>query len=159
VVDLRDIGERDLRDPGHVVEQATERVLMLARSWIAWDGRPRVAEDQERIYTPHKVIRRYGDHLIDHLAQMEALLAGVPTRANNWYQSAVTTDADFARFTEVDLVEAIERLSRLSRTFSLRLRSAGPDEWDAPRGEDWTLREIAEHVGSSWYAEQLGDLS
>jgi len=153
------IDELNHTDPGVQIERATERVLELARTWIAWDGRPRLAEGGERIYTPHKVIRRYVDHLIDHLAQVEALLAGVPTRPNGWYESVVTTDADLARFTEVDLVEATERLTRLSRTFSLRLAAAGPQEWDRPRGADWTLREIADHVGSAWYAEQLGDLS
>ena len=152
------IDEARTDDPGFAVEQATERVLALAKTWLAWDGRPRLAEDGERIYTPHKVIRRYGDHLVDHLAQVEALLAGVPTRPNGWRESAVTTDADFARFTEIDLVEATERLTRLSRTFRLRLLSAGEGEWDAPRGADWTLREIAAHVGDAWYAEQLGDL-
>lgn len=145
--------------PGLEVERATKRVLQLARTWLAWDGRPRLAEDGERIYTPHKAIRRYGDHLVDHLAQVQALLAGEPTRPNGWHESRVTTDADWARFTEVDLVEATERLTRLSRTFHLLLLSAGPEEWDRDRGEDWTLREIARHVASPWYAEQVGDLS
>lgn len=153
------IDERNDTDPGVAIERATERVLELARTWIGWDGVPRVAEDGDRIYTPHKVIRRYADHLVDHLAQVEALLAGVATRPNGWYESRITTDADLARFTEVDLVEATERLTRLSRTFRLRLASVGPQEWDRPRGGDWSLREIAEHVGSPWYAEQLGDLS
>ncbi|MDQ6715402.1 MAG: hypothetical protein M3Z83_04765 [Actinomycetota bacterium] len=69
-----------------------------------------------------------------------------------------TTDADFARFTEVDLVEAVERLARLSRSFRLRLLTAGPDQWDRPRGADWTLREIAVHVADPWHADQLGDV-
>ena len=45
-------------------------VLRLAETWIAWDGRPLPAED--RVYTPHKAIRRVADHMIDHLAQLEA---------------------------------------------------------------------------------------
>lgn len=151
--------EESTSDPGLLVERATEEVLSLARTWLAWDGRPRLAEDGARVYTPHKVVRRYADHLVDHLAQVEALLAGVPTRPNGWYESAVTTDADLARFTEIDLVEATERLTRLSRTFRLRLLSAGPDEWDRPRGTDWTLREIAAHVSDPWYAQQVGDLT
>jgi hypothetical protein len=146
-------------DPGVAVEKATERVLALARTWLAWDGRPRLAEDGGRIYTPHKAVRRYADHLIDHLAQVDALLAGVTPRPNGWRESSITTDADWARFTEVDLVEATERLTRLSRSFRLRLLTVEPAEWDADRGADWTLREIAEHVGDPWYAEQLGDLS
>ncbi len=36
-------------------------------------------EDGERVYTPNKVLRRMADHLTDHLAEVEALLAGVPT--------------------------------------------------------------------------------
>jgi len=153
------VDETSTDDPGVVVERATERVLALAATWIVWDGKPRLAEGGERIYTPHKVIRRYADHLIDHSAQVEALLAGVPTRPNGWRESAITTDADFARFTEIDLVEATERLTRLSRTFRLRLLTAGPDQWDVERDADWTLRQIAEHVGDAWYAEQLGDLT
>jgi hypothetical protein len=146
-------------DPGILVEHATARVLELARTWIGWDGAPRVSEDGDRIYTPHKVIRRYGDHLVDHLAEVEARLAGVPSRPDGWHGSLVTFESDWARFTEADLVEAVERLTRLSTTFSLRLRAAGPHEWDRPRGEHWTLRRVAEHVGSPWYAEQFGPLS
>ena len=151
--------EQRTDDPGLIVEHATARVLELARTWIAWDGKPRLAEGGDRIYTPHKVIRRYADHLIDHLAQIDALLAGVAPRPNGWHESTVTTDADFARFTEVDFREATERLTRLSRSLRLRLLTVDPEEWDKPRGADWTLREIAVHVGSPWYADQLGDLT
>ncbi|OYO00237.1 hypothetical protein [Enemella evansiae] len=146
-------------DPGLIVEAATDRFLSLARTWLGWDGVPRLAEGGHRIFTPHKAIRRYADHLIDHLAQVEALLAGVPPRPNGWLESAVTTPADLAPFTESDLVEATERLTRLSRSLRLRLLVAGPREWDVDRGPDWSLREIAQHVGDPWYAEQLGDLS
>jgi hypothetical protein len=145
-------------DPGLAVERATDRVLTLARTWLAWDGRPRVAEDGERANTPHKAIRRYADHLVDHAAEVEAVLAGAPTRPDGWGASAVTLDADWARFTELDLVEATERLTRLSTTFRLRLVAAGEAEWDKPRGSSWTLREIAAHLADPWYAEQVGDL-
>jgi hypothetical protein len=146
-------------NPGALVIAATDRVLALAATWLAWDGTPRVSEDGERIYTPHKAIRRYADHLIDHLAEVEALLAGVPTEPDAWHASLVTTAADWAPFTEVDLVEAQQRLRRLARTFELRLAAAGPAEWDRPRDPNWTLRTIAEHVASPWYAEQVGNLS
>jgi len=146
-------------DPGQIVEHATARVLELARTWLAWDGTPRVSADGERVYTPHKVIRRYADHLIDHLAEIEARLAGAPTRPDGWHASLVTLETDWARFTEADLVEATERLTRLSTTFRLRLLAAGEQEWDRDRGAGvWTLRQVAEHVGSPWYAEQVGDL-
>ncbi len=146
-------------NPAQGVVDAVERSLQLARTWMAWDGRARIAEDGQRIFTPAKAIRRIGDHLIDHLAEVEALLAGVPSQPDEWHASLVTVEADWARFTETDLVEAEQRLRRLARTMSLRYSTAGPDEWDRDRGDSWTLREIAEHLNSSWYAEQVGDLS
>ena len=148
----------DETDPGACIETATDRVLALARTWLAWDGRPYVADDGERVYTPHKAVRRYADHLVDHLAEVEALLAGVPSRPDGWHASTVTLEPDWARFTEADRNEATERLTRLSGTFRLRLLAAGEHEWDLPREPAWTLREIATHVGTPWYAEQVGDL-
>jgi hypothetical protein len=146
-----------VEDPGAAVETAVARTLELASTWLAWDGRPFVSEGGERIYTPHKVVRRQADHLIDHLAEVEAVLAGEPTRPDRWHASLVTTHADLAPFTEVDLDEARERLSRLGRMFRLRLLAAGPAEWDRPRA-GWTLRQIADHLATSWYADQVGDL-
>jgi hypothetical protein len=61
--------------------------------------------------------------------------------------------------TEADLAEAAQRLRRLARTFELGYLAAGPSAWDAPRGDEWTRREVAEHVATPWYAEQVGDLS
>jgi hypothetical protein len=110
--------------------------------------------------TPHKAVRRIADHLVDHLAEVEAQLAGVATQPDGWHGSLLTFESDWARFTEGDRDEARERLPRLARTFALRLAAAGPEEWDRPRGESWTLRAIAEHLtGVLWYAEQVGDLS
>jgi len=70
--------DRATVNPGTVVAVGVQRVLELARTWLAWDGTPRVAEDGARVYTPNKAIRRHADHLIDHLAEIEALLAGAP---------------------------------------------------------------------------------
>lgn len=146
-------------NPGAQVETAVEQSLEVAATWLAWDGRPAVSEDGARIYTPHKAIRRIADHLVDHLAEVEALLAGVPTEPDAWHASLVTVDADWARFTEIDLDEARQRLRRLARTFALRLAAAGPDAWDTPRGQSWTLRQIAEHLTEvRWYADQVGRL-
>lgn len=145
--------------PGAGVEEAAAYCLELATTWLRWDGRPRTSEDGDRVYTPHKVIRRIADHLVDHIAEVEALLAGVETQPDRWQASEVTLEQDWARFTEVDLREARERITRLARTFALRLESAGPDSWDAPRTPNWTLREIADHLtGIRWYADQLGRL-
>jgi len=153
------VTETAIDDPGALVEESVARILELARTWLAWDGAARLADDGARIYTPHKAIRRHADHIVDHLAEIECRLAGVPTRPDGWHASLVTLDSDWARFTEADLVEATERLTRLGRTFRLRLLAAGPDEWDRPREGAWTIREIAEHLAGAWYAEQVGDLS
>ena len=145
-------------NPASALVPTVERVLTLAATWLAWDGRPRLAADGERVYTPHKAVRRTADHIVDHLAQVEALLAGVASQEDRWHASAVTLDADRASFSEADLVEAQQRLRRLARTFELRYAAAGPGEWDAPR-KGWTLRQIAEHLADPWYAEQVGDLA
>jgi hypothetical protein len=146
-------------NPGVVVEQAVEQCLEIALTWLAWDGRPCVSEDGDRIYTPHKAVRRIADHLIDHLAEVEALLAGVETMPDEWHGSLATFDGDWARFSEQDLEEAQQRLGRLGRTFALRISAAGESEWDTPRTPNWTLREICEHLtGLVWYAEQVGRL-
>jgi hypothetical protein len=148
-----------MENPGAQVERAVEHCLEVAATWLAWDGRPSVSDDGARVYTPHKAVRRIADHIVDHLAEVEAQLAGVPTEPDRWHASLVTLDADWARFTETDLVEAQQRLRRLGRTFALRYAAAGPAEWDAPRGESWTLRQVAEHlVEVRWYADQVGRL-
>jgi hypothetical protein len=150
----------DIENPGTAVVAAVEDSLEIAASWLRWDGTPRLSEDGDRVYTPHKAVRRIADHLVDHLAEIEALLAGVPTQPDGWHASLVTTAADRAPFTEIDLVEAGQRLRRLARTLELRLAAAGPEAWEASRAPSWTLREIAEHlVEVRWYAEQVGRLS
>lgn len=146
-------------NPGAQVEQAVEQCLEIAQTWLAWDGLPHVSEDGDRIYTPHKSVRRIADHVIDHLAEVEALLAGVETTPDEWNASLATFDSDWSRFTEQDLVEAQQRLRRLGRTFALRIAAAGAEEWDRLRTPNWTLREICEHLtGVVWYAEQVGRL-
>ncbi len=145
-------------NPGDLVVAGTARVLALAVTWLAWDGTPRLTEDGARLYTPNKAIRRYADHLVDHLAEVEALLAGEESEPDRWHASAVTLASDLAPFAQADLNEARERLGRLALTWQRRLRMAGAPEWDRPRGSHWTVRQLAEHVADPWYAEQLGDL-
>jgi hypothetical protein len=117
-----------------------------------------VAADGVRLYTPNKAIRRRADHLVDHLAEIEALLAGEPTVPDEWHASTVTLASDWAPFTEAELNEARQRLTRLGQLYLLRLAAAGPEEWDRPRDPNWTLRRIVQHVARPWYAEQVGDL-
>src|SRR2546423_895781 len=100
--------------PAEAVIAGIDRVLTLAGTWLGWDGRPRIAEDGQRLYTPHKAIRRHADHLLDHLAQIEALVVGVPSEEDHWHGSLITLDMDWARFTEADLNEATQRLRRLA---------------------------------------------
>jgi hypothetical protein len=150
-------------NPAERVVEAVERCLALASTWHAWDGRPIARIDDEgrsNTWTPYKALRRITDHLLDHLQQVEALLAGFEPIPDRWHGRLVTLDADWSRFTELDLDEARSRLTRLARCFLLRYAAAGPEAWDAPRGEDWTLRAIAGHVADvTWYAEQVGILA
>ncbi|MET8327478.1 hypothetical protein [Streptomyces sp. NPDC005181] len=84
----------DDRDPARIVADMVDGVLALAATWTAWDGRPVPADD--RVHTPHKAIRRVADHLVDHLAEMEARLVGEETPPDRWHASATTTEADLA---------------------------------------------------------------
>ena len=141
-----------------------DHVLALAETWPRWDGTPMEVAPSEtgespRTYTPHKAIRRVADHLIDHLAEMEARLAGRPTEPDHWHGSSVTTPGDLAHFTSEDLDEARSRLLRLAQIWDVRLRALDAAELDEPRGEAWTLREVVAHVAeSSFYAEAVGTL-
>jgi hypothetical protein len=144
-------------DPGSVIERATERVLDLARTWLAWDGTPRLSEDGDRVYTPHKAMRRYADHLIDHLAEIECRLAGLAPLPDHWHGRTVTTHADFARFTETDLDEARSRLTRLAACYRARLAGVGDDVLDArPDPDTWPIRQVVQHVaGITYYARSM----
>jgi hypothetical protein len=152
----------DSGNPGQLVSDSVEACLEIAATWHAWDGRPvaRTVDGKPNTWTPAKALRRITDHLIDHLQQVEALLAGVPSIPDTWHGRFVTLDADWARFTEADYDEACSRLRRLGRWYVLRYQAAGPAAWDEPRGGEWTLREIAEHVAEvRFYAEQVGSLA
>lgn len=143
--------------PAQHIEDAVAHALRLAETWTAWDGEPRVVDD--RAYTPHKAVRRLADHLVDHLAELEARLVGQPTLPDHWHASAVTTPADLARFTHEDLDEARSRLTRLAQIWSLRLRALDDERLDRAEGDAWTLRELARHLGSTYYADAVGRLS
>ncbi len=40
-------------NPASALVPTVERVLALAATWLAWDGRPRLAAGGERAFTPH----------------------------------------------------------------------------------------------------------
>jgi hypothetical protein len=143
------------------VVDGVEKALDLAATWLAWDGLPikETIDDAGDDWMPLKALRRINDHLVDHLHEVEALLAGAEPIPDEWHGRTVTLEADRPPVTEADLDEARSRLRRLARTYLLRYAAAGPAEWDAPRGEAWTLREIAEHVSHVHvYAEYVGRL-
>jgi hypothetical protein len=145
----------DGRDPAGLVETAVREVLETAEAWLGWDGRP--VYHGGNAWTPHKALRRVCDHLIDHLAELECRLAGQPTLADRWHGRMATTDADFARFTEVDLDEATSRLTRLAACYRARLSGLDPAVLDAPAADDgWTLRQVVHHVaGVTAYARAM----
>jgi hypothetical protein len=137
------------------IEHLVTYTLAVARTWPRWDGVPIPAED--RVYTPHKAIRRVADHLVDHLAEFEARVAGEPPLPDHWHASAITTPADLAPFTAEDLDEARSRLTRLARIWSARLRAVPAERLDRAEGDAWTLREVVEHLdGSRFYVDSVG---
>ncbi|MER7052848.1 MULTISPECIES: hypothetical protein [unclassified Streptomyces] len=144
--------------PADAVTGMVDHVLALAATWTRWDGRP--AHVDGRVYTPHKAIRRVADHMVDHLAELEARLAGEATQPDHWHASLVTTDADRAPFTREDLDEARSRLVRLARVWSNRLDALTDEQLDHSPGEGWSFRELAAHLTESvYYADAVGDLS
>ncbi len=149
--------EIDDRDPADAVAQMVVHVLRLAETWGAWDGRPIPADD--RVYTPHKAIRRVADHMIDHLAQLEAHVSCADPLPDGWRGSHMTTPADLAPFTSMDLDEARNRLERLAMLWRLRLTTISPEELDRAEGDAYTPREMAFcAVGSTYYADAVGGL-
>ncbi|MFF4058662.1 hypothetical protein ACFYZ8_22240 [Streptomyces sp. NPDC001668] len=150
--------EHPQETPAQAVTGMVDHVLALAATWTAWDGE--AAHVDDRVYTPHKAIRRVADHLIDHLAELEARLADEAPQPDRWHASATTTAADLAPFTQEDLDEARSRLTRLARIWADRLGALTEHELDHSPGEGWTFRELALHLGESvYYADALGDLS
>jgi hypothetical protein len=153
--------QTDGRHPALVVTSMIDYVLDLAATWPNWNGQPiEVAVEGEppRIYTPHKAVRRIADHLLDHFAEIEARLAGRIPEPDAWHGSMITTDADYARFTAADLDEARSRLTRLALIWDVRLRSLSAAELDRRDGDAWTIRQVAFHLSSTFYADSVGRL-
>jgi hypothetical protein len=155
--------DTDSRHPADVVNAMVEHVIDLVQTWTVWDGtRYDVeveGEDVPRIYTPHKAVRRVCDHLLDHLAEIQARAAGQPTEPDRWHGSLVTTPADVAAFTGDDRDEAVSRLQRLGQMWDLQLRAMTDSQLDARDGEAWSPRQVAFHVSeSAFYADTVGRL-
>jgi hypothetical protein len=153
-----DAPDVDERDPATLIPAAVDEILQLAGTWLAWDGAPIVGDGNA--WTPLKALRRITDHLLDHLAEIEAILAGQPTVPDTWHGRTVTLESDWARFTEGDLNEASNRLLRYAELYRIRLGGLSTAELDLPRPAAWTVRQIAHHVtGVTYYAHQVGDLA
>lgn len=153
-----DAPETDDRDPAALVPIALQEVLRLAGTWLCWDGIARYGDGNA--WTPHKALRRVTDHLLDHLTEIDMVLAGAPPVSDTWHGRTVTLDADWSRFTEADLDEAGSRLRRYAELFRIRLSQLSTEELDRPRPGAWTIRQIAHHVSNvAWYARQVGDLT
>jgi hypothetical protein len=146
-----------------VISEMVDHVLKLAESWPRWDGIPTevsVEGESPRLYTPHKAIRRVADHLVDHLAELEARLGGRSTEPDRWHGSMITTSSDRAAFEQQDLNEAKNRLQRLSLMWEIRLSSLDDTQLDEVHGDEWTLRQVAFHVAeSTFYADSVGWLT
>lgn len=155
------VPETDERDVTTLIPAAVDEVLAVAETWLAFDGSPVVRDGNA--WTPHKALRRVTDHLIDHLAEIECRLAGVPSEPDRWHGRRLTLDGDFARFTEADLDEATSRLRRLALYYRSRLAGLSAETLDAEPDSApgaWTIRQIAHHVaGVTAYADMLGPLA
>lgn len=148
----------DDRDPADAIEEMVDHVLALAATWTAWDGMPRSVGI--RVCTPHKAIRRVADHMIDHLTQLQAHIAGVESPPDRWHASAITTPGDLARFEVEDVNEARSRLERLALLWRLALNGVPAAALDHAEGGAYTPREIAFcAVESAEYADALGKMA
>lgn len=145
-------------DVTRLIPDSVRQILDVAETWLGWDGTPIRCDGN--VWTPHKALRRVSDHLLDHLAEIEGRLAGLPTLPDGWHGRMVTLDADFARFTEVDLDEATSRLLRLAACYEALLHGRAAADLDArPDEGTWTLREVVHHVsGVTAYADMIGRL-
>jgi len=78
--------------------------------------------------------------------------------ADTWHGRMMTTDADFARFSEIDVDEATTRLRRLAACYLAVLYDRDAAILDARPGEAlWTLRQVVHHGSNvTAYADMVG---
>lgn len=136
----------DHPEPDELIVLATEDALARAESWLGWSSGAVMSLGSA--WTPHKALRRITDHLIDHLCQIEARVAGDAPVPDSWRGRSVTLETDWARFTEQDLDEATARIRRLAQVLATRLSALRAD-WDTDAGGEWSIRAIAEHLAES----------
>jgi hypothetical protein len=148
----------DDRDVALLIPTAVSQVLDTAETWLGWDGAP--IRREGNAWTPHKALRRVADHLLDHLTEIQCRIAGLPTLPDRWHGRMITTDADFARFTEIDLDEATSRLNRLAACYQAILQGRDAAVLDErPAEQVWTVREVVHHVSHvTAYADTIGRL-
>jgi hypothetical protein len=150
----------DDRDPADAIDAMVAEFLQMAETWTNWDGKPVATPNGQRVYTPHKALRRFADHMVDHLAQLQAEQAGAESIPDTWQASRITTPADLAPLTREDLDEARNRLERLALMWRVSLAAIPADELDSAEGDDYTPRELAFHTLESMdYANYLGDMT
>jgi hypothetical protein len=139
--------------PAEVVRGSVAAALESMETWLGWDGRGRLYEGT--IWTPQKAARRIADHLVDHLAQVEAMVTGTASPIASWNGKSVTLESDWARFTELDLSEAKARIGRLAELFARRLEAMDGAQLGSAEDE-WSVAMIAVHVANamSYYAAQ-----
>jgi hypothetical protein len=150
-----EVGDQDTVE---LIPAAVAEILDVVETWLGWDGRPVLRDGNA--WTPHKGMRRVTDHLLDHLTEIECRLAGQPTVPDQWHGRMVTTAADLAPFTEIDLDEATSRLTRLAACYRARLSGLDAAAMDHRPAEDtWTIREVVHHVSNvTYYAQAVGRL-
>ncbi len=144
--------------PADAVTGMVDHVLALAATWTRWDGRPAYVDD--RVYTPHKAIRRVADHMVDHLAELEARLAGEETQPDHWHASMVTTDADRApspRRTSTRPAAASPGSPGSGPTASTRSPASSSTTRPARAGA--SANSPCTSLESVYYADAVGDLS
>jgi hypothetical protein len=57
-------------DVTRLIPDAVREILNVAETWLGWEGAP--VRREGNVWTPHKALRRAADHLLDHLAEIEA---------------------------------------------------------------------------------------
>jgi len=156
---MTDIDDQPLPE---LIPAAVAYVLRAADGWPFWDGEPiRHGDSADDEWTPHKALRWVADHLTDHLAELEARVAGENPRPDEWAGRTVTTAADRARFGARDLREAHQRLPRLADIWRLRLAAIDADVLQQPpTPKSWPRRDV-DHTADATraYADAMSPAS